>query len=117
MRIPRFAWAFFSLTNLPTMLDHPPKILTSSRAPMSAPITLDRFHTERSSTDDPQIRQRLLELLHARVGDPRVGEVEILQSGQSLQVRDYSVIDTTAGKPKGRVSHSTLAVAEDSPWR
>src|SRR3954451_21133507 len=79
---------------------------------MAALTMLDRFHARRRSTGDPHIWQRLLEILHARVGDPRVGEVEILQSGQSLQVRDYLVIDTRAGKPEGAKVRQIVEVAD-----
>jgi hypothetical protein len=84
-----------------TGLDKPNAVAFRWFVLCKSPTMLDRFHSRRRSTGDPHIWQRLLEILHARVGDPRAGEVEILQSGHSLQVRDYSVIDTTAGKPKG----------------
>jgi hypothetical protein len=73
---------------------------------------LDRSHSQRRSTEDPYIWQCLLENLHARVGDLRVNEVEIRQSGQSLQVRDYSVIDTMASKPKGVKVRQLMLVAD-----
>jgi hypothetical protein len=38
------------------------------------------------SMADPQIRQRLLQLSHARIRDPAMKEVESLQAGQSLQM-------------------------------
>ncbi len=62
---------------------------------------LDRLHSQPRSTDDPHLRQCLLEILHARVREPCAGEVEICQSGQPLlvcqpRVGDRVTLDTSA---------------------
>ena len=47
---------------------------------------------------NPTVRQCLLELLHAFVGDLGVTEIQLLEAGQSFQVLQARTVDLGAGE-------------------